>query len=70
MPDENTVTVRDIAVLLKKSEDWVYRHARSKDIPGFRVGREWRFFASKVVNHLEQPRDTWALPSRRGRRAA
>jgi|GEM_PF-6827821 len=66
---ENAVSVKEIATLLKKSEDWVYRHARSADIPGFKVGREWRFFPSKVIGQLEQPRDPWVLPTRRKRAA-
>jgi hypothetical protein len=67
---EAAVTIKDIAVLLNKSEDWVGRAARTQQIPGFKVGGEWRFFPSKVREHFEQPHDPWALAGRRVKRVA
>ncbi|WP_268754974.1 helix-turn-helix domain-containing protein [Agromyces cerinus] len=43
----------------------VYAHAASGQIPGFRVGRAWRFYLSKVDATLHESSDPWALPSRR-----
>lgn len=73
-PDEQAVGIADIAHLLHVSKDTVYRQAKAGDIPGFKVGRVWRFFPSAVRAHVETSKatDPWAMPaaSRRARRAA
>jgi excisionase family DNA binding protein len=63
-PAEPAVTASEIAVELACSLDTVYRMANNAEIPGFRVGREWRFFSSVVRAHLSKPRDRWAQPKR------
>ena len=68
--EEKPVSVAEIAALLGKSRGWVYRHARTEDIPGFKVGGEWRFFPSKVIAHFNQPTDPWVLPTRSRKRVA
>lgn len=64
MSEEQAVGVPDIASKLRVSADTIYRLARRGDIPGFKVGAEWRFFPSKVIARLESPRDPWAQPTR------
>lgn len=61
---EPAVKVDDIAKLLSVSKEKVYRVAQAGEIPAFKVGREWRFFPSKVIAHLEAPKDPWAQSSR------
>jgi excisionase family DNA binding protein len=66
---EQAATVAEIALLLKTSKDKVYAMANAGEIPGFRVGRSWRFFPSKVKAHLEAPKDRWSQSARsRGRK--
>lgn len=48
-PRESAVTVAYIATLLRKHPSTIYRLVNSGDIPGFKVGGEWRFFKSKVL---------------------
>lgn len=69
---ETAVSVTDIARLLHKSKDTIYRLARAGSIPGFKVGGEWRFFESKVIDHLNATPEPWAQSSRsrRARRVA
>ncbi|KQR88750.1 helix-turn-helix domain-containing protein [Microbacterium sp. Leaf179] len=67
-PTETMVNVEYIAKLLLKSPDTIYRMARSGAIPAFKVGGEWRFFESKVIEHLTAPRQMWEQ-SERSRRA-
>lgn len=71
---EDAVGIPEIASMLNVSPDTIRRQAKAGDLPGFKVGRVWRFFPSKVRDHLEQAanRDPWAMPpaSRRARRAA
>lgn len=44
---EEAVTVRELAGLLGVHQNTVYAKAGG-EIPGFRVGRSWRFFPSEV----------------------
>lgn len=68
---EQAVNVTEQALLLGVSKDTIYNLVRVGKIPGFKVGRDWRFLPSKVQAALEKPTDMWAPPSRRkGRRAA
>lgn len=66
--DETAVTVADLARLLRKSPDTIYRLARAGAIPGFKVGGEWRFFKSAVLEHLTRPPEPLAQ-SQRSRQA-
>lgn len=37
------MTVHELALYLKTSDAKVYRMARMRDLPGFRIGKSWRF---------------------------
>lgn len=64
---ESAVTAAEIALQLKCSTDTVYRLAANGGIPGFRVGREWRFYPSVVREHMTSTRDRWRGTSRKRR---
>lgn len=74
MRDE-AVTVRDLAAVLKVHPNTVYGKASDERpvpagcIPGFRVGRAWRFDLSEVKAVLMAGSDPWALPKGRDRAA-
>ncbi len=57
--DEQAVKLPAIAELLQVSHEKVYRMAQAGEVPAFKIGREWRFFPSKVIAKLEAPRDPW-----------
>jgi excisionase family DNA binding protein len=52
-------TIEDVAELLKVPVSWVYGHTRSRSadrIPGFRLGKYWRFRETDVIAWLERKR--------------
>jgi excisionase family DNA binding protein len=53
------LTVEDVAALLKVPPSWVYERTRRRGverIPGFRLGKYWRFKEGDVVAWLERQR--------------
>ena len=42
MSDE-ILTLKDVAALLKVAEKTIYTLAQRGDVPGIKVGRQWRF---------------------------
>ena len=66
--DENCVellTVHEVAGLLKVPVSWVYGHTRKRSLdrlPGYRLGKYWRFRADEVM--------AWVQRQRRDREAA
>ena len=53
------LTVQEVADLLRVPVSWVYRHTRKRSrerIPGYRVGKYWRFSADEVMSWLRESR--------------
>lgn len=53
------LTVEQVAHLLQVPSSWVYGRTRSRTadrIPGFRLGKYWRFREADVMNWLEAQR--------------
>jgi excisionase family DNA binding protein len=53
------LTVEEVAELLKVPVSWVYERTRrrvSDRIPGFRLGKYWRFRAADVLAWIERQR--------------
>lgn len=48
------MTVREVATYLKIKEKTAYRLAAERRIPGFRVGRSWRFRVSDIERWIEE----------------
>ncbi len=46
------MTVKETAEYLRLAEITIYRLAESKDLPGFKAGRKWRFIKSEVDQWL------------------
>lgn len=51
---DEVLTLEELAAYLKVSETTAYSLVRTGDIPGRKVGREWRFLRERVVNWLMQ----------------
>jgi len=67
--EEQAVGIRVIADMLDVAPNTVRSLARAGDIPGFKVGRVWRFFPTKVRARFEKPKvDTWAAPTHPSKR--
>jgi excisionase family DNA binding protein len=59
MADIELLTVEEVAALLKVPPSWVYERTRKRGvarIPGFRLGKYWRFREADVVAWLESQR--------------
>jgi len=53
------LTVQEVAELLKVPVSWVYERTRERSperIPGFRLGKYWRFRGADVLAWLERQR--------------
>ncbi|MFE6965668.1 helix-turn-helix domain-containing protein [Agromyces sp. NPDC057679] len=74
MTDEKVLKVAELASILGVHPQTVYAKASELRptpegcIPGFRVGRAWRFYLSEVRDAGVKQHDPWALPSGRPRR--
>lgn len=47
--DDHVWELKEVASFLKLPKSTIYKLASSKQIPGFKVGKHWRFFRSKVI---------------------
>lgn len=50
-----TLTVKEVAKILQLHPVTVRRNAKSGDIPGNRVGHQWRFERAAIEQLLKQP---------------
>lgn len=48
MPDDETMTMKELAEYLKIAEKTAYRFAAEGKIPGFKIGSAWRFKRSEI----------------------
>ncbi|HBQ12941.1 MAG TPA: DNA-binding protein [Myxococcales bacterium] len=48
MSDDEILTIRDVAALLKVGEKAIYTMAQAGDLPGFKVRGQWRFRRSDI----------------------
>ena len=53
MQSFDTLTIADVARLLRVSPDTVYRLAASGELPGRKIGRVWRFSGEAIKRHLD-----------------
>ncbi|MDR6219695.1 helix-turn-helix domain-containing protein [Deinococcus soli (ex Cha et al. 2016)] len=53
-PTDEVLTLEELAAYLKVSETTAYALVRGGEIPGRKVGREWRFLKARVTHWLMQ----------------
>jgi excisionase family DNA binding protein len=51
---DRVITVREVAQLLKVHQATVYRLAKTRDLPGFRLGKAWRFRLQDVETWMKK----------------
>ncbi len=54
---ENLLTVKEVAELLRYSEETVKRKLRAGEIAGYKTGNEWRVEREAVNRFLEERRN-------------
>jgi excisionase family DNA binding protein len=57
--EASLLTLHEVAELLKVPDSWVYCHTRSRcadPLPGYRIGKYWRFRAEEVFAWVRRHR--------------
>jgi len=49
---KNILTVRDVAAYLRLTETTICKLAASGDLPGFKIGKSWRFHREEVLRRI------------------
>jgi excisionase family DNA binding protein len=52
--DDEILTIREVAELLKLHPKTVNKFALAGKLPAYRIGRQWRFRKSEVLRALEK----------------
>ena len=61
MPNEEVLTLKEVATLLKIAERTAYMMVQRGDLPGFKVGGQWRFKRVDI--------DAWMEAQKRSKRS-
>jgi excisionase family DNA binding protein len=54
---DEILTTEEVCKYLKIPRSTLYHLARNKKIPGFKVGRHWRFKRAKIEEWIERQRE-------------
>jgi len=52
MKEDNVLTTKELAEYLKLNEKTIIKMAQSGELPGFKIGSQWRFYLSIVNEYL------------------
>jgi excisionase family DNA binding protein len=58
MPDEQFMSIRDVADYLQLNQTTIYAWAQQGILPGYKLGRTWRFRPSEIEAWLEERRNS------------
>jgi len=51
---ENILTARDVAAYLRLTETTICKLAASGELPGFKIGKSWRFDREEVLRRIAE----------------
>jgi excisionase family DNA binding protein len=54
----NIVTAKEVGQYLKLTESTIYKLASTGEIPGFRIGKSWRFDMDEVLRRINGIKNT------------
>ena len=54
MPRDEVLTIKEVAALLKIAEKTAYIMAQRGELPGFKVGGQWRFKRADIDDWIEE----------------
>lgn len=54
----NIVTAKEVSQYLKLTESTIYKLASTGEIPGFRIGKSWRFDMDEVLRQINGIKNT------------
>lgn len=52
-PNDEILTIKELAAYLKMVEKTIYRFVSEGKIPGFKVGSNWRFSKPEIENWIK-----------------
>ena len=52
------VTAKEVGQYLKLTESTIYKLALNGEIPGFRVGKSWRFDMEEIIRIIDSAKKT------------
>lgn len=55
--DDEFLTIKQVAELLKVTERTIYRLAAAKQIPAFKVGGTWRFSRAEINQWIQRQQE-------------
>jgi excisionase family DNA binding protein len=58
----NIVTAKEVGQYLKLTESTIYKLTANGDIPGFRVGKSWRFDLEEIIKNIVASKKTIKSP--------
>jgi excisionase family DNA binding protein len=61
MRDEQLMSIREVAEFLQLNQTTVYAWAQQGILPGYKLGRTWRFRPSDIEAWLEERRNAEVL---------
>ena len=56
----NIVTAKEIAHYLKLTESTIYKLASTGELPGFRIGKSWRFDMDEILKRIKDEKESRA----------
>jgi excisionase family DNA binding protein len=56
----NIVTAKEIAQYLKLTESTIYKLASTGELPGFRIGKSWRFDMDEILKRIKDEKESRA----------
>ncbi len=57
----NIVTAKEVSQYLKLTESTIYKLASIGEIPGFKIGKSWRFDMDEVLRRINNIKNTVKL---------
>ena len=66
MQDDEVLTIKEVASLLKIGEKTAYTMAQAGDLPGFKVRGQWRFRRQDVFSWIEEQKRAAATKADEG----
>jgi len=57
VPNDEILTLKEVAQLLKVAEKTVYTMAQNKELPAFKVRGQWRFRREDIDRWIDQQTD-------------
>ncbi|MBA56403.1 MAG: DNA-binding protein [Pseudomonadales bacterium] len=58
MQNQDVLTIKEVAALLKVGEKTIYSMAQSGELPAFKVRGQWRFSRKDIDAWIEQQKNT------------